>query len=126
MHYNLIAPYLEKIFARYQTGFQKGFNPQACLVVKTEKFTKTSEQMCEYTALLTDLSKAFSCLPDDLIIAKLHAYGFDMLSLRLTHSYLTDRYHKDKVSNSNSLWSTSSFNLVQYSTSRFIFRPYSC
>ena len=36
-----------------------------------------------FAAILTDLSKAFDCLLHDLPIAKLHAYGFDMASLKL-------------------------------------------
>ena len=36
----------------------------------------------EYAALLTDLSKAFDCLLHDLLIAKPHAYGFEMPSLK--------------------------------------------
>ena len=70
-----------------------------------EKFKKSLDQGVEYAALLTDLSKAFDCLPHDLIIAKLHAYGFDKASLRLMHSYLTDRYQRVKINNSYSLWS---------------------
>ena len=42
--------------------------------------------------LLIDLSKALDWLPHDLIIAKLHAYGFVKALLRLMHSYLTGRY----------------------------------
>ena len=30
-----------------------------------------------FGALLTDLSMSFDCLPQDIIIAKLNAYGFD-------------------------------------------------
>ena len=56
------------------------------------KFKKSLDQGGVYAALLTDLSQAIDCLPHDLIIAKLHAYGFDKAALRLMHSYLTDRY----------------------------------
>ena len=52
-----------------------------------------------------DLSKEFDYLPYELIIAKLHIYGFDKTSLRLMHSYLTGRYHRVKINNSYILWS---------------------
>ena len=42
-------------------------------------------------AILMDLSKAFDCLPHDLLIAKLDAYGFDKEALRLILSYLSGR-----------------------------------
>ena len=70
-----------------------------------ENFKKSLDRGGECAALLIDLSKAFDCLPHDLIIAKLHAYGFDKASLRLMHSYLTDRYQRVKINNSYSLWS---------------------
>ena len=70
-----------------------------------ENFKKSLDRGGECAALLIDLSKAFDCLPHDLIIAKLHAYGFDKISLRLMHSYLTDRYQRVKINNSYSLWS---------------------
>ena len=51
-----------------------------------EKYKELLEQEGEYTAILTDLSKAFDCLPRDLIIAKLCTYRFGIASFRLTHS----------------------------------------
>ena len=69
------------------------------------KIKKSLDQGGEFAALLTDLSKPFDCLPHNLIIAKLRACGFDKASLRLMHSYLTDRYQRVKINNSYSLWS---------------------
>ena len=44
-----------------------------------------------FGALLTDLSKAFDCIPHDLIIAKVEAYGFHIDPLKLVLNYLSNR-----------------------------------
>ena len=47
-----------------------------------------------------DLSKAFDTLNHDLLIAKLHAYGFDKSALKLIKSYLTNTCQRTKVNSS--------------------------
>ena len=55
-------------------------------------------------AVVMDLSKAFGMLNHDLLIAKLHAYGFSEESLQLIRSYLTNRWQRTKVNASFSNW----------------------
>ena len=38
-----------------------------------------------------NLSKAYDCLPHDLIIVKFEAYGFDNISLKLFHRYFSNQ-----------------------------------
>ena len=62
---------------------------------------------------MTGLSKAFTCLPHDLLIAKLHAYGLEMPSLKLLHSYLTKRRQRIKIDNTYSCWDEIPFEVQQ-------------
>ena len=54
--------------------------------------------------VLMDLSKAYDCLPRDLLIAKLPAYGVDMSSLNLIHDYLSNRFHCVRIGAYQSEW----------------------
>ena len=109
IHYKQISESFNKIFSKYQTVFQKGFNVQTCLIARLEKFRKCLDDGGQYAALLIDLSKAFNCLPDNLLKAKIHAYGFNTPLLKLIHSYLTERCQRVKRNNS-----FSEYHLVKY------------
>ena len=64
----------ENIFSKFQRSFRQGLSAQFCLISILEKWKKFADKGKTFAALLTDLSKAFDCLPHDLIIAKLNAY----------------------------------------------------
>ena len=57
-----------------------------------------------FGALLTDLSKAFDCIPHDLFIAKLEAYGFQIDALKLIYDYLSNRKQRVKINETFSSW----------------------
>ena len=66
-----------------------------------------------FGALLTDLSKAFDCLPHDLLLAKLNAYGFSLPALRLVQSYLSNRKQRTKINSEFSSWEEILFGVPQ-------------
>ena len=102
--FDQISGYIDKFLSPYLCGFRKGYNTQHSLIVMLEKWRKALDNRKIAGALLTDLSKAFDCLNHDLMIAKLHAYGFDYSSLAYIYSYLSDRKQRTKVNNSLSSW----------------------
>ena len=62
-----------------------------------EKMKKTRDKNEVCATAFTDLSNTFDCLKHDLLIAKLHAFGFDYKSLRVMYTYLSNRVQVTKV-----------------------------
>ena len=99
-----IIIYMDKFLSKYQCGFRKGYNEQHCLLTMIEKWKKAVDNGNVFGALLMDLSKAFDCLPHDLIIAKLNSCGFNLKALNLIHNYLIKRKQRTKINHSYSSW----------------------
>ena len=99
-----ISAHSENTFYKQQTSFRRGFKTQHCILVMIKIFRKLLDKGGGYAALLTDLSKAFDCIPHDLTIAKLHACDFDMPLLKVINGYWTNRHQGVKINDSYSLW----------------------
>ena len=107
------SKFMKPLLSKYQCGFRKGYNTQYCLSAMLEKWKSSVDKRSSFGALLTDLSKAFDCLSHQLLIAKLHAYGFSLNAPRLVHSYLTNRKQRTKINTKYSSWEEILFGVPQ-------------
>ena len=87
--YKQIAQFFDKLLSKHQCSFRKGHSVQHSLIVLLEKWKESVDQGHVFGALLTDLSKVFYCLPHNLLIANLSAYGFDNKTVRFVYDYPT-------------------------------------
>ena len=58
---------------------------------------KIRDQTGVFAAALTELSRVFDCIHNDLIISKLGAFGFDKESLGFILAYLTKKKRKSML-----------------------------
>ena len=95
--YRQLYDYFDKnICSKYQGGFRKGFRiqPSSHDRKKPQKTARDNKEFC--AAILTDLPKAFDCICNDILTAKLSAYGFDRNALKLIYDYLVIDHKKLK------------------------------
>ena len=65
---------------------------------------KSLDQKKFVGAVLMDFPKAFDSIPHDLLIAKMHAYGFSKNSLVFFYSYLKRRKQNIRINNTHSIF----------------------
>ena len=99
-----ISTFVSNILSPYLCGFRKGYNAQHALLRLKNHLNQSLDRKKNIGLVMMDLSKAFDCISHDLLIAKLHAYGFDKNSLKLIHSYLKDRHQRVKINSEYSSW----------------------
>lgn len=95
-----IEPFINTWLSKYLCGFRKNHSCQYALLNMLRKWQSTLNTSGIVGSILMDLSKAFDCLPHELLIAKLHAYGFGKRSLNLFYSYLSNRFHRVRIGSS--------------------------
>ena len=104
--HNQLSSYVNDIFSPYISAYRKFHSTQHVLIRLIEEWRQGIDQGKYVGSILMDLSKAFDCIPHDLLIAKLDAYGFDKRSCKLVYSYLKGRQQCVKINGTHSTFHT--------------------
>ena len=99
-----VSSFIENHLYVHMCGYRKKYSTQHALMTLIEKWKKILDSHGYVGVIITDLSKAFDTINHELLLAKLHVYGFEKEALRLISSYLTNRWHKTKINKSFSTW----------------------
>jgi hypothetical protein len=94
----------ENIFHTFLCAFRKGHGCQTTLLRLLEDWKTALDKNQYVAAILMDLSKAFDCLPHDILLCKLSAYGLSPKSVELLRNYLTGRKQQIKLQGDLSSW----------------------
>ena len=96
-----MIPYFNNILSNFLSAYRERYSCQHVLLKLIETWHMCLDENNLVGAILMDLSKAFDCLPNDLLIAKLEACGVTNDALKLILSYLSQC--KQCVKNGGSL-----------------------
>ena len=99
-----ISDYIGKFLSQFLCGYKKGFSTQYALLTLTERWKFCLDKQGFAGALLMDLSKAFDTINHELLITKLHAYGFSTDVLEVLLKYLQNRWQGVKINTTFSSW----------------------
>ena len=81
--YKKINVYIESKLSKFVIGFKKLNGTQHSMITMLEKWRKALNKKEHTCILLMEISKAFDTTNRDLLLAKLHAYGFSKNALNL-------------------------------------------
>ena len=113
MYPNETKCYFANFLSKVQYGFRQGFSAQHRLLVMIGKLRKIRDKKGVFAAVVTDLSKDFDCITQQLLLAKLSAYSFDMKSIGFISAYFKNRKQKTKSGSSFSKYLNMLFGVSQ-------------
>ena len=101
---NQMLPFIDNLMSSFLSAYRSRYSTQHVLLRLIEQWRACLAQNKVVGGILVDLSKAFDCLPHDVLIAKLEAYGVEKSSILLLMSYLKDRKQAVKIKGIRSLF----------------------
>ena len=90
IHDSLI-PYINKYLSEFVADYRTSYSTSHVLIRLLKNWKKELDNKIYFGAILMDLSKAFDCIPYELLIARMDANGFSENALTFFFSYLKRR-----------------------------------
>ena len=98
--------FTDKILSKFVSAYRKPYSSNRVLLKLIEEWKKSLDDKNIIGAVLMDLSKAFDCIPHDLLMAKLYAFGLYMDAITFIYSYMKRRKQGVKINDTESLFKT--------------------
>ena len=99
--YNL-SNHIEKIFCNLIAAHRKTYTSIHVFIRLVENWKKNLDNKKIVETVLMDLYEAFDWIAHDLLIANLHAYGFNKKVLTFPYSYIKSRKQSVKINDTDS------------------------
>ena len=77
-----LSSYFKSILSEFRSAYRKQYSCQHVLLRMIETWRNCLDENKIVGATRMDLSKAFDCLPHDLMVAKLEVYSLDTKTLK--------------------------------------------
>ena len=94
-----MLPIIETFLSNFVSAYRKHYSANQVLISLVENWKKNLDNNKTVGAAFMDLSKAFDCIPDDLLTAKMKAYGFKEVLLTFLYCYLKHRKQCVNINN---------------------------
>ena len=102
--HNCLSSYAESFPSKFVSAYRKSYSSNHVLLRLIENWKKSLDNKNFVGTALMDLSKAFDCIPHDLLVAKLHAYGLSNDAVTFIYSYLKRRKQGVKINDTESIF----------------------
>ena len=99
-----MLPIKQNFLSNFVLASRKHYSANNILISLLENWKKNLENNKIIGAVFMDLSKAFVCIPHDLVIATMEAYDFSEEFLTFLHSYLKRRKQSEKINSVHNMF----------------------
>ena len=96
--------FTDKILSKFVSAYRKPYGSNRVLLKLIEEWKKSLDDKNIIGAVLMYLSKAFDCIPHDLLMAKLYTFGLYMDAMTFIYSYMKRRKQGVKINDTESLF----------------------
>ena len=88
---------MNSFLSQFISPYKENYSSCHVLISLIENWKESLDKDFVTDALLVDLSKPFDCIPHDLLVAKLHAYGIILNAATFIYTHLKSRKQNVKI-----------------------------